>query len=50
MGSRCWDGETRLSTSVYGVIRGLGYADGLLFVATLSGTLRVLSLHGEGWE
>jgi len=44
-GFHCADGEPEFSTQVGGVIRGLGYADGVLFVGTLSGTLHGLLIQ-----
>jgi outer membrane protein assembly factor BamB len=46
-GFRCSDGETQFSTEVGGVIRGLGYAEGVLFVGTLSGQLHALRIHDD---
>jgi outer membrane protein assembly factor BamB len=45
VGFHCSDGDTEFSTQVGGVIRGLGYADGVLFVGTLSGTLHGLLIQ-----
>jgi outer membrane protein assembly factor BamB len=43
----CSDGETQFSIEVGGVIRGLGYAEGVLFVGTLSGQLHALRIHDD---
>jgi outer membrane protein assembly factor BamB len=47
VGFRCLDGEIRFSNQMGGVIRGLGYADGVLFVGTLSGTLNAIRIQEE---
>ena len=46
-GFRCTDGEAQFSAEVGGVIRGLGYADGVLYVGTLSGQLHAVRILGE---
>ena len=48
MGLRWSDGETVFETDLGGVIRGLGHADGVLYVGTLSGEILALPLQVDG--